>query len=278
MPRPSTGHCGCWGAGAEPSAGVGVLGGARCLPGVCDHLLESPSASVSWRVMGLMCPIHLQSPRVTCQLLWSCTRVPSVPTGVAEPHCAAVGFPLSECPALPCTQCTPQTWDPTQPSPHSPCSHHQTASVTSTVHTQHPVSAAPKPSPHTPRAHNTPRTTSAPHTPWRAPCIPEARAWGCSCSHTVLWPLLSSQMLSSWGAPLTDLWPPLSCFLSPAGADARVRGMATVPLCVAQCWAVGTGSGAAHGQLGHGALVQEPLEALGAPTSPRSASETPLSL
>lgn len=39
-----------------------------------------------------------------------------------------------------------------------------------------------------------------------------------------------------------------------------------------------TGSRSAHGRVGHGALVQEPLEALGAPTSPGSASETPLSL
>lgn len=55
---------------AQDTTGVGVLGlsrqlelgcwgVARCLPGVCDHLMESFSTSVSRRVMGLTCPIHL---------------------------------------------------------------------------------------------------------------------------------------------------------------------------------------------------------------------------
>lgn len=38
---------------------------------------------------------------------------------------------------------------------------------------------------------------------------------------------------------------------------------------------MGTRAGAAHGWVGHRALVQKPLEALGALTPPGSASETP---
>lgn len=47
VPQLSAGHCGRWGAGAEPSARAGVFGGARCLPWC---------VTISWSHRPPVCP------------------------------------------------------------------------------------------------------------------------------------------------------------------------------------------------------------------------------
>lgn len=117
--------------------------------------------------MGLMCPIHLQSPHVTRQLL-TVPVSPVSPQGWQSPTVLLWAFPCHStlhprAPSAPHrhgTPHTPSTPHPMLPSPNNLCNqHHAYAAPKCMQHpSHHPIHPAPS-------THSTPHTTSIPHTP-----------------------------------------------------------------------------------------------------------------
>lgn len=210
--------------------------------------------------MGLACPIHLQSPRVTRQLL-TVPVSPVCPRGWQSHTVLLWAFPCHSGlrpmhPVHPTDMGphTPGTPHPMLPSPNNPCNQHRAHAAPSACSTQTIT-------PYTQRPH----TRHMPH--HQHPAHPmkgtlHTRSWSLGVfllpHHPVPHFVLPDAELL--GSP-SDLCPPLACFPSPAGPDAKVRGMAALPLCSGSVladghrirssprpgWAQSTGAGAFGG-------------------------------
>lgn len=132
------GETGWWVPGLSRQPGLGVSGGSETSNRGCVTVAkEPPSASVPGRVMGSACPVRPHSRLVTRQPR-HCAVSPSIPTGVAGPHCAAVCLPSPQHPA-PHTPSTPCTQQPIHPTHPAPCTH----SAQCTQHPMHPAPCTP---------------------------------------------------------------------------------------------------------------------------------------
>lgn len=184
--------------------------------------------------MGSMCPIHLQSPRVTRQL-FTVPVSPVSPQGWQSPTVLLWAFPCHSAlhPRAPHrhgTPHTPSTPHPMLPSPNHLCNQHHAHAAPKCM--QHPNACSTQAiTPYTQSPQHTARPTPpAPHTPHEGhPSYlkPEPEGVAASIHPVPSFVFPDAELLGS----LSDLCLPLACFPSPAGPDARVRDTAALPLC-----------------------------------------------